>query len=683
LKSKIVTYNGKKYIEADGKIIDSIAMKSFRPTENNVGDFHKAGVPVMHVYCSGLTSALGLPYSLYGETWFGDKQYDFTNLDRQIDFFKANAPGTLLFVNLHVDSRPWWNEENPGKPSSFTHLSQIASDEKWRSDTADYIRAALRHVEEKYNDVVLGYFLLGGHTTEWFSKEDREEGHPIKLAAYRKYLGNENAQIPDVTELEKPESQIFLDPVKDKNLISYRKFHNFLIADTLLYFCHAAQDVLKHGKVLGAFFGYVMELRGRGIWNLGHIDIDRVYRSPDIDLVATPSSYHYRHYDSHSAHSIMFNTLELNNMTFYSSFDHMTFVVPTLKDNKRRLCHEKNTMEAMGRVGNYSYIFNDRKQTIDAMRREFMLKVSKRTGMWWFDMLEGWYYDEGLMREVERTVRLSESLIEKKAVSNSEIAFVISCESHYYVNKAAELNTEVLAAQRGPLACMGAPFDVYSLNDIDRMDIDKYKLIIFPEAYYLTKEQREYINRKVKGGGRSLLFVGATDYACDENLSLERVRAMTEMNLEALEKDEATIHGFDSTFGYKTTKNPTLYVDDDSVKILGRYAESRKCALAKKSFADYTIYFSGLGNISHTVLREIAREAGVHIYTENGVACYVNSLVAGVYNTKNEETTITLPFDGEFTEIFSGKTYKTENKKVTLPTGENPAQMLLLEGEIQ
>ena len=216
MKSKIVTYNGKKYIEANGKIIDSIAMKSFRPTENNVDDFHKAGVPVMHVYCSGLTSALGLPYSLYGETWFGDKQYDFTNLDRQIDFFKANAPGTLLFVNLHVDSRPWWNEENPGKPSSFTHLSQIASDEKWRSDTADYIRAALRHVEEKYNDVVLGYFLLGGHTTEWFSKEDREEGHPIKLAAYRKYLGDENAQIPDVTELEKPESQIFLDPVKEK-----------------------------------------------------------------------------------------------------------------------------------------------------------------------------------------------------------------------------------------------------------------------------------------------------------------------------------------------------------------------------------------------------------------------------------------------------------------------------------
>ena len=134
----------------------------------------------------------------------------------------------------------------------------------------------------------------------------------------------------------------------------------------------------------------------------------------------------------------------------------------------------------------------------------------------------------------------------------------------------------------------------------------------------------------------------------------------------------------DSTFGYDEAKNPTLYVDDNSAKILGRYSESRKCAVAKKSFDDYTIYFSGLGNLSHTVLREIAREAGVHIYTENGVACYVNSLVAGVYNTKSEETTITLPFDGEFTEIFSGIRYKTENRKITLPTGENPAQMLII-----
>ncbi len=56
MKSKIVSYKGKKHIAVDGKIIDSLSMKSFRPTKNNIGDFYAAGVRVFHVYCSGLTS---------------------------------------------------------------------------------------------------------------------------------------------------------------------------------------------------------------------------------------------------------------------------------------------------------------------------------------------------------------------------------------------------------------------------------------------------------------------------------------------------------------------------------------------------------------------------------------------------------------------------------------------------
>ncbi len=679
MESKIVKHNGKNYIAVVGKVVDSLSMKTFRPTENNIGDFYKAGVPTLQVYCSNLTSALGLPYSLFGETWFGDKDYNFDNLDKQIEFFKENAPGTYLFVNLHVDSRKWWHDENPGRPSSFTHLSQIAADEKWREDTADYIRAAISHMEEKYNDIIIGYFLLGGFTTEWFSEDDHEEGHPIKLAAYKKYMNDENAVIPDVSELKKDPSQVFLDPVADKNLISYRKFHHNLIADTVLYYCHEAQKALCHKKVLGIFYGYIMELDGTRIWDRGHIETDKVYRSSDIDLIATPSSYQFRGYDDACANMLLCDTLELDGMMYYCSFDHMTFTVPNLDNNKRRLCLEKNTMDAMTRMSIYRKdILKTRKQTTDAMRRELMQRLSKRTGMWWFDMLEGWFYDDGLMEEVASNVKKSASLVDRKAESASEIAVFVSCESLYYVNKVSEINTECLCNQRDALARMGAPYDIYSLGDIDRINPDKYKLFIFPDAYYLTEEQRQCINAVIKKNGRSVLFVGACDYASDTELSLERVCDLTEMNIKKLAEDENTINCLDSTYGYVQAKTPTLYVEDKNTEILGRYSMSRKCAVAKKKVNDYTIYYSGLGNLSDVVLREIAREAGVHIYTENAVACYVNTLVYGVYNTKNEETTITLPFDGEFTELFSDIVYKTKDKKIVLPTGENPAQMLVL-----
>ena len=154
--------------------------------------------------------------------------------------------------------------------------------------------------------------------------------------------------------------------------------------------------------------------------------------------------------------------------------------------------------------------------------------------------------------------------------------------------------------------------------------------------------------------------------------------ALCEMQIGLLEKDETLIRAFNSTYGYAESKTPTPFVVDGSTKVLGRFSESRKCALAVRETPEYNVFYSALGNLSHNALRQIAKMAGVHIYVEEGVYTYINDTVAGVYNTGAATTEITLKADGEYTELFSGKVYKTENKKVLLPTDECPAQMLVL-----
>ena len=680
MQTKVVKQNGVPYIAIDGKVIDTLAFKSFRPTANNVSDFYKAGIRIFHVYVSGLSSALKVPYSLFGETWFGDGDYRFEALDRQIKLFADSAPEAYVFINVHLDTRQWWLDQNPGRTNSFTHLSQVAADETWRKDTADYLKALIRHVEANHDDRVLGYFLLGGYTTEWFSQEDKEMGHPIKLEAFRKYTDDPTVMIPDKEGLERPEDQIFLDPVADKNLITYRKFHNALIADAVLYFCHAAQEELQHKKVLGVFFGYIMELTGAGIWNRGHLANDMVYRSPDIDLIATPSSYQFRSYDDASALMILSDSLELNGKMYFDSFDHMTFVVPDLVHNPRRICGDNETMKAMAELAKMRKdLLRTREQTVHGIRREFMQRMARRCGMWWFDMMEGWFYDDGVMAEVADLAEKSKALMEKERHSVSQIAVFVSCESLYYVNKTSDLNTELICKQRDALARIGAPYDLYSLNDIDRVNSEQYKLFIFLDALYLTEDQRTYINDVLKGGGRSLLFVGACDYISDSDISLKRLSALAEMEIGILKHDEVTVNACDSAYGYAAPKAPTMYVRDPSAEELGTYALSGKCALARKALAECTVYYSGLGNLSHNVLRRIARDSGVHIYAENGVATYVNSGCVGVYNTQDPFTTVALLKDGTYRELFSDKTYTTQNKQITFPTGKCPAQMLIVE----
>lgn len=677
MRTSIIKHNSVNYIAIDGKPMDTLAFKSFRPTKNNVGDFNKAGVKIFHVYCSGLPSKLEMPYSLFGETWFGDKNYDFANLDKQIDFFKESAPDGYVFINVHLDVRPWWLQQNEGRPNSFTHLSQIAGDEKWKKDTADYLKALIEHTEAKYDDFVLGYFLLGGTTTEWFSDFDYEASHPIKLAAYRNYMDDQSIEIPTKEELEKPENQIFLDPIKDKAVIDYRKFHHNLIADLVLYYAHSAQEVLNHKKLVGLFFGYILELAGPRIWDAGHLEGDKVYDSPDIDLIATPSSYMFRDFDDAGAYMLLSDSIERRNMMYFASFDHKTFKFYDLLTDKRRLCNDEMTVVALHRLTeSRSDFLETREKTIEAMRREFMLRMYKRTGMWWFDMLEGWYYDDGLMEEVAKLTKLSEKLTKETMQSNSEVAVFVSNESLYYVNKCSRINTLTICRQREGLARMGAPYDIFSLNDIDKVNKDKYKVCIFTNAYYLTDEQREYINTEIKKDGRTLVFLGGCDCVSDEGFSLAKMEEMCGFKLSEIDTEETKINAFDGSFGYDKVKNPIFYINEE-IEFLGRYSKSRKGGLARKDFGDYKTVFSGIGNLTGTVLREILREAGVFIYAENDVSIYVNSRLIGVYNSKNEYTEIRVKEDGEYTEIFSGKKVNSQNGIIKLHTGEHPAQMLI------
>ncbi len=679
--SKIVRENGKLAIAVDGKVIDSLSFKSFRPTLNNVSDFYKAGVRLFNVYCSGLMSALKVPYSAYGETWFGENDYNFDSLDRQFEmFFEASPENTYYMLNIHLDSREWWHEQNPGRSHSFTHLSQIAADEKWRMDTANYLKALLRHCEEKYGDKIVAYYLLGGHTTEWFSDHDYEESHPIKLDAFRKYMNDDKVLIPEKQELEKPASQLFLDMDKDKTVFEYRKFHNELIVDTVLYYAKAAQEILQHNKLVGVFFGYILELRGARLWNAGHIAFDKLYASGDIDMIATPSSYQYRSYDAPSACMLLSETLDYHNKMYFVSFDHMNYNVLTLKDNPRRLSDGEDVVEAMANMAMYRRdMLDDAKSTIDVMQREYMQKIYRRVGMWWFDMLEGWYYDDELLEGIKSIVDVNKEIDVNHQESAAEVAVFVCSESMYYVNKMSNANNIFICDQRLGLAHMGTPYDIFSMADLEKVNAEKYKLIFFVNAFNISESHRNYINNVLKKDGRSILFAGPCDYIDVNGTSEERMEKMLEMKVAEQDGERRVVDcGFVKYAGASVIK-PVFGINDEQAQTIGTFLEdAASAAVAVKKTADYSIYYSAIGNLPAALLQKIAKDSGVHIYTQPGVATFVNSAFAGIYNANVDQTEITLKNDGTYKEIFSGKTYTTKDKKIVLPTKDQPSQMLVV-----
>ena len=69
----------------DGKAYAPLSFKSFRPNPRNVSEFYAAGVRLFSVLSSGVINALGVPYSLFGESWIGEDEYDFSVIDKLFD----------------------------------------------------------------------------------------------------------------------------------------------------------------------------------------------------------------------------------------------------------------------------------------------------------------------------------------------------------------------------------------------------------------------------------------------------------------------------------------------------------------------------------------------------------------------------------------------------------------------
>ncbi|HEX2948178.1 MAG TPA: hypothetical protein VHV83_01175 [Armatimonadota bacterium] len=202
LKSCIAMVNGNRMITIDGKSYIPAMYRSFRPTPSNVALFHRMGLKLYQMLCSGRKSTLGLPYSNYGEIWKGHNRYDFTAFDRQMAMFNRYAPDGYFTVMIQLDMPEWWMKSHPGVPDSFNNLGEAVFSKEWVEGASDYLKSFIAYSEEKYGDRVFAYSFSAGLATEWFD-DARFDGSvsEVKQESYRRWLGDPAVVVPTREEI--------------------------------------------------------------------------------------------------------------------------------------------------------------------------------------------------------------------------------------------------------------------------------------------------------------------------------------------------------------------------------------------------------------------------------------------------------------------------------------------------
>jgi len=205
---------------------------------------------------------------------------------------------------------------------------------------------------------------------------------------------------------------------------------------------------------------------------------------------------------------------------------------------------------------------------------------------------------------------------------------------------------------------IGAPYDVYLLDDLLNAKIKPYKLYIFLNAFRLDETRRSKLKRELRKDGRIALWIYAPGYISEEP-SLENMRDLTGFSFGMGKQPWSSfmhITNFshpitanlpqDMFWGTESLISPHFHLEDDEAAILGQVVYSQgSCVpgMGIKEFPNWTSIYISSPNIPSSVLRGVATLRNVHLYNEDGDIIYVSHNLLGVHTVSGGKRTFKLP----------------------------------------
>lgn len=648
--AKIVKQNENRVFEIDGKIYLPAAFRSFRPTPANVSLFYRNGIRLFQMQCSGLNSTLELPYSNYGAAWVGDHQYDFTALDRQMEMFMKFAPEGYFMLMVQLDMPEWWRRENNCPWYSYTHLGEAVLEEKWVRDACDYLQAFIRYAEEKYGDRVFAYSFSAGSCTEWFDQWDYEKVSDRKAADYRVKTGDPDALIPTIEEIR---STAFPSLRGDDSAVyRYQKYCADLFPDLALRFARCAQEVLDHQKILGIFFGYT-DLPIRWQNQTGTNGYEKVWDSPDIDMLFSPAAYQTRELDQVSSYQYTVDSISSHDKLYLHEIDHRTYLAHYPMDNFTMM----------------NSVYQNEEETITVLRRELCAAAVKDGALWWFDFMGGYYASPGMEEELRIQMAVLKKLYTQPHRSVAEIAVFVDPMSFLRMHDEALMPQDCVQHNRDSLHNCGAPYDYFNLKDIADIDLSQYKMCVFLNAVEISETVKEIIQTKLED--KTKVWIYAPNWATggmDEVCSIK---------LREVDMPEGKVQYGNDLFGFSNPTSPMFAVDDSDAEILAYYTDGTPACARKGG----DVYIS-TGNVPSNLWRDLARKAGVHIYADTQGALYADSRFVARQTVWEKDITIHMPFDCVVEEVFSGEIYRTENRQLRYHEENGAVRLFIIQEKV-
>ena len=699
LQAKIAYKNGGAFIDIDGKLHRPVLYcysSGGRDTPNfreKIKNFEDADI---HLICFGIEADW---------FWKGPDKYDFEEMDRLFDRALAQAPeGRFIFSITYSHGPEWWNELHPAETikygrnsSKYSKRDCIGSfnapsyaSELWLKEASETIRKLIEHIEgTPYAKRVFGYRISAGVYSEWHyygmadSMPDVSKPMVKLFRAYlrEKYNGDveqlrkawkqpevtfENAVPPPEAVRKELLDDVLRDPVRNAWTVDFLHCMQRSLRNALLTLNKAAKEACNGRALIGNYCGYFF---GMGYTAEGwHLVNDEFMDSPYVDFQIAPCCYSGRELGAAQLSRSLWSSYPLHNKLCIFEADTRTHI------SGNRIQQAKSVEDS-----------------IAMLSRDLAQAIAKGSAFWYMDFGRDWYNCPEILQFFHTIAPVYDAV--KDFSSSAEAAIIADWESGYYhAIQASQGGAQVYASintQPRELIKAGIQFDAFSFADIDNPALQKYKLFIFPQLFYMTPEKLAKL-AAVKKPGKTLLFLNAAGWLTPNGPSAESIFQTTGIRTNVLhQQTHMTLklsHGPIMEYSGPSIKYaPVLKITDPDATILGTTSmgeDKQIPAYAKKQNADgSTTYLCSTPFVSASQLRKIAKEIGVHSYCDSsdGVVFANNSMIS-FHTATPGEYTLKAKGPVKWTMVFPEKrTYPKTQAELTFTAPEQNTYIFTIE----
>ncbi|MDD5708811.1 MAG: hypothetical protein PHR35_23090, partial [Kiritimatiellae bacterium] len=236
------------------------------------------------------------------DLWVGSNRFDFAATDGRLRAALADLPGGRLMLRVAIYTPAWWLNDHTDQAllapaGTVTWRASLAS-RLWRKATAEAMASWLRHLDEiglldAIVDIQLDAGPVGENAYSWGNAQPQRVLFDYSAPMRARLLELTGGDMPSVEERLAASDLDIRDPVAMGDVIACQSLLSQAMAESLTEVAAAVKNA-THGRVsVGAFYGYLF-LPGWRPWEhhtTGHLALETLLASPDVDTIAAPYGY--------------------------------------------------------------------------------------------------------------------------------------------------------------------------------------------------------------------------------------------------------------------------------------------------------------------------------------------------------------------------------------------------------